>query len=48
MDEELLETLRLIISRYEGHNQRSVFISMKDFSWYHEPDGQLSRLCDEK
>ena len=47
MDEELLETLRLIISRYEGRSQGSVFIPMKDFSWYHERNGQLSRLCEE-
>lgn len=36
MDEELMETLQLIIARYDGREQGSVFIPMKDFSWHHE------------
>ena len=44
MDIELVETLKLIIDRYEGRTQGSVFIPMRDFPWYHERNGQLTRL----
>ena len=44
MDNELVETLKLIIDRYEGRTQGSVFIPMRDFPWYHERNGQLTRL----
>ncbi len=44
MDIELVETLKLIIDRYEGRTQGSVFILMRDFPWYHERNGQLTRL----
>lgn len=47
MDEELVETLKLIIARYEGRETGSVFIPMKDFSWYHERNGQLTKLQGE-
>ena len=47
MDNELVETLKLIIDRYEGRTQGSVFIPMRDFPWYHERNGQLTRLQDE-
>ena len=42
MDIELVETLKLIIDRYEGRTQGSVFIPMRDFPWYHERNGQLT------
>lgn len=44
MDIELVETLKLIIDRYEGRTQGSVFIPISDFPWYHERNGQLTRL----
>lgn len=44
MDIELLDTLKLIISRYDNRTQGSVFISMSDFSWYNQRNGQLSSL----
>lgn len=44
MDIELAETLKLIIDRYEGRTQGSVFIPMRDFPWYNERNGQLTRL----
>lgn len=46
MDEELIETLKLIIDRYEDRTKGSVFIPMCDFPWYNERNGQLSRLQD--
>ena len=46
MDEELIETLKLIIDRYENRTKGSVFIPMCDFPWYNERNGQLSRLQD--
>ena len=47
MDIELVETLKLIIDRYEGRKQGSVFIPMCDFPWYNERNGQLTRLQEE-
>lgn len=47
MDEELVETLKLIIERYEDRERGSVFIPMSDFAWYHERNGQLGRLHEE-
>ena len=47
MDIELVETLKLIIDRYEGRTQGSVFIPMQDFPWYNERNGQLTRLQEE-
>ena len=44
MDIELVETLKLIIDRYEGRTQGSVFIPMQDFPWYNERNGQLTKL----
>ena len=44
MDIELVETLKLIIDRYEGRTQGIVFIPMSDFPWYHERNCQLTRL----
>lgn len=44
MDIELVETLQLIIERYQGRTMGSVFIPMRDFPWYHERNGQLTRL----
>ena len=44
MDIELVETLKLIIDRYEGRTQGSVFIPMRDFPWFNERNGQLERL----
>lgn len=44
MDIQLVETLKLIINRYGNRRVGSVFISMKDFPWYHERDGQLTKL----
>lgn len=41
---QLVETLRLIIERYEGRKQGSVFIHMEDFPWYNERNGQLKKL----
>ena len=47
MDIELVETLKLIIDRYEGREQGSVFVPMSDFPWYNERNGQLTRLQEE-
>lgn len=47
MTEELIETLRIIIDRYEGRTQGSVFIPMKDFPWHNERNGQLTELYEE-
>lgn len=47
MNGELLETLRLIIARYKGRTSGSVFIPMKDFSWYNHRDSQLTKLHEE-
>ena len=44
MDIELVETLQLIIERYQGRTKGSIFIQMHDFPWYNERNGQLSRL----
>ncbi len=44
MDIELVETLQLIIERYKGRTQGSVFIPMRDFPGYDERNGQLTRL----
>ena len=44
MDIELVETLKLIIDRYEGRTKGRVFIRMRDFPWYNERNGQLTRL----
>lgn len=44
MNIELAETLQLIIDRYHGRTQGSVFIKMKDFSWHNEMNGQLTKL----
>lgn len=44
MDIELVETLKLIMDRYDGRTKGSVFIPMCDFPWYNERDGQLTRL----
>lgn len=44
MDIELVETLQLIIERYQGRTMGSVFIPMRDFPWYNERNGQLTRL----
>lgn len=46
MDNELIETLKIIIDRYQGRTQGSVFIKMQDFPWYNERNGQLTRLYD--
>lgn len=34
----------MILDRYEGRTQGSVFIPMKDFPWYNERNGQLTKL----
>lgn len=47
MDIELVETIRLIIERYENRTSGSVFIKMEDFPWYNERNGQLTNLCEE-
>ena len=49
MDIELVETIRLIIERYEVEDRTSgsVFILMEDFPWYNERNGQLTRLYNE-
>lgn len=44
MDIELIETLKLITERFEGREKGSVFISLRDFPWYNERNGQLTRL----
>ena len=44
MDIELIETLKLIIDRYEGRLHGSVFIPLRDFPWYNESNGQLKQL----
>lgn len=46
MDIELVETLKIIIDRYEDCTQGSVFIPMCEFPWYHERNGQLTRLYE--
>lgn len=46
MEIELVETLQLIIERYQGRTQGSVFIPMRDFPWYSERNGQLTRLYE--
>lgn len=47
MNIELEETLKLIIDRYKGRTSGSVFIPMKDFPWYNNRNGQLTRLYEE-
>ncbi len=47
MDKELIGTLQFIIERYQGRTKGSVFIPMRDFSWYNEGNGQLVRLQAE-
>jgi|GEM_PF-2426928 hypothetical protein len=47
MTEELVETLQLIIERYNGRTQGSVFVPLCDFPWYNERNGQLKRLQEE-
>lgn len=47
MNNELLETLKLITDRYNGRTSGSVFIPMKDFSWYNSRNGQLTKLYEE-
>lgn len=44
IDNQLIETLQLIIDRYEGRTKGSVFIHMEDFPWYNERNGQITRL----
>ena len=44
MDVELVETLKIIINRFDGCTQGSVFIPMDDFPWRNERNGQLTRL----
>lgn len=44
MDIELVEILKFIIDRYEGRTQGSVFIPIRHFPWFHERNGQLTRL----
>lgn len=44
MTNELRQNLKLIIDRYEGRTEGSVFIPMRDFPWYNERNGQLTRL----
>lgn len=46
MDEELIETHKFIIDRYENRTTGIVFIPMCDFSWHNERNGQHSRLQD--
>ncbi len=47
MDIELVETLRLIIERYRGRTQGSVFIPLKDFPWHNKGNNQLTKLHNE-
>lgn len=47
MDIELVKTLKIIIDRFDGRAQGSVFITMSDFPWYNERNGQLTRLQAE-
>ena len=47
MDIVLVETLQLIIERYGDRTQGSVFIPIRDFPWYKERNGQLTRLYAE-
>ena len=47
MDIELVDTIRLIIERYENRTSGSVFILMEDFPWYNERNGQLTALYNE-
>lgn len=47
MDAELVETLRFIIDRCDGRTHDAVFILMADFPWFHERNGQLTRLYNE-
>ena len=47
LDVELVETLRFIIDRCEGRTHDAVSISMEDFPWFNERNGQLSRLHGE-
>ena len=47
MNNELLETLKLITDRYEGRSSGSVFIPMKDFPWHNNRNGQLTKLYEE-
>lgn len=47
MDVELIETLRIIIDRFAGCTQGSVFIPIDDFPWADAPNYQLTRLFNE-
>ena len=47
MDIELVETIKLIIDQYEGRTRGSVFIPMRNFSWYNERNGN-SKDCKKK
>ena len=44
MDIEMVETLQLILDRYEGRTSGSVFVPLKDFAWFKERNDQLTRL----
>lgn len=46
MDVELVDSLKLIIDRYEARTKGSVFIPLEDFCWYDHRHGQLSQLAD--
>ena len=47
MTNELIQTLNLIIDRYEGREHGSVFIPIIDFPWHNELNGQLTKLQTE-
>lgn len=47
MDIKLVETIKLIIERYQGRTKDSVFIPLHDFPWYNELNKQLSQLQAE-